>query len=274
MKRTDLIQVSSYIFKVTVGVLIILPIVLGLSMSFMGPGEIISIPPRFVPRNPVVYTWLRVTRGVPVFNWLFNSIVVCTVVIAGQIVTCSFGAYAFSFYRFKGQSFLFMVVLATLMIPADAIIIANYQTIFQIGLNNTYAALAGPYLSSAIGIFLIRQFFLSIPKELHEAARIDGCRDLRFLFCIVMPISKPAFASLGIYIFIGVYNQFFWPLLVTNTEHMRTVQVGMSFLKNAEQVDYGIVMAGAVLVLIPVIAVFIMGQRFLVKGMTAGSVKG
>ncbi|MDR3343124.1 MAG: carbohydrate ABC transporter permease, partial [Treponema sp.] len=117
-------------------------------------------------------------------------------------------------------------------------------------------------------------FFLTIPKELHEAATLDGCQDIRFLFSIVMPISKPAVASLGIYTFIQVYNQFLWPLLVTNTNRMRTVQVGMSILKEAEAVDYGVVLAGSVLILIPAVFVFIFGQKYLVRGMTAGAVKG
>jgi sn-glycerol 3-phosphate transport system permease protein len=125
-----------------------------------------------------------------------------------------------------------------------------------------------------MGIFLMRQFFLTIPRELHEAAIIDGCRDLRFLLKIVLPISQPAIASLGVYIFIQTYNQFLWPLLVTNSNRMRTVQIGMSILKEAEAVDYGIVLAGAVLILIPSVLVFVIGQEYLVKGMTAGAVKG
>jgi sn-glycerol 3-phosphate transport system permease protein len=125
-----------------------------------------------------------------------------------------------------------------------------------------------------MGIFLMRQFFLTIPRDIHEAALIDGCRDLRFLFFIVMPISKPALASLGVYTFINVYNQYLWPLLVTNTDRMRTVQVGIGFLKSEEAVNYGIVLAGAVVVLIPAAAVFIIGQRYLVRGMTEGAVKG
>jgi len=120
----------------------------------------------------------------------------------------------------------------------------------------------------------MRQSFLTIPKELHEAATVDGCGHFRFWFSIVMPISKPAIASLGVYIFIQTYNQFLWPLLVTNTNNMRTVHIGMSILREAEAVDYGTVLAGAVMVLIPSVFVFIVGQKYLVKGMTAGSVKG
>jgi sn-glycerol 3-phosphate transport system permease protein len=240
----------------------------------MGPSERAEIPPHITPREPVIGNYAAAVRSVPVFRFILNSLLVCALVILGQVFTCSFGAYAFSFFTFPGRRFLFLVVLSTMMIPADAIIIANYLTISRLRLNDTYTAMVAPYLSSAMGIFLMRQFFLTIPRELREAALIDGCGDLRFLFRVALPISKPAIASLGVYIFIQVYNQFLWPLLVTNTNRMRTVQVGISILKEAEITDYGVVLAGSVLILIPAVFVFIIGQKYLVKGMTAGAVKG
>ncbi|MDR1107419.1 MAG: carbohydrate ABC transporter permease [Spirochaetaceae bacterium] len=274
MKNTKPVQIFSYLFKFAIGFLIISPILLGFSLSFMSPPEMASIPPHFIPHDPVTYTYQYATRTVPIFSFMLNSFIVCAIVIIGQMLTCSFAAYAFSFFNFKGRKIVFMLVLTTMMIPVDAIIIANYLTISQVRLNDTYPGLVAPYLTSAMGIFLMRQFFLTIPRELHEAAIVDGCKDLRFLLRIVMPISKPALASLGVYVFIQVYNQFLWPLLVTNTNRMRTVQVGMSILKEAEAVDYGVVLAGSVLILIPAILVFIIGQRYLVRGMTAGAVKG
>jgi sn-glycerol 3-phosphate transport system permease protein len=241
----------------------------------MAPGEFASVPPHFLPSNPIIGNYIDVLHAFPIFRFIFNSFFVCALVIAGQIVTCSFAAFGFSFYRFKGRGFLFMLVLSTMMIPGDVTVIANFLTIMNLRLNDTYPGLVLPYLTSAMGIFLIRQFFLSIPKELHEAAIMDGCRDLRFLFSIVIPISIPALASLGIYTFIGIYNQFFWPLLVTNTNLMRTVQVGMFYLFIDENgLNYGMLMACFVITLLPAIIAFIIGQKRLVKGMTAGAVKG
>ncbi|MGI6403573.1 MAG: carbohydrate ABC transporter permease [Oscillospiraceae bacterium] len=274
MSKVKVLGTLSFIGKLLVGLLVISPILLGISFSFMGPSELASIPPHIIPHQPVTYTYQKVLQAIPLFRFLGNSMLVCAIIILSQILTCSLAAYAFSFFRFKGQRILFLAVLATMMIPTDSIIIANYLTISQLKLSDTYFALVAPYLTSAMGIFLMRQSFLTIPKELHEAATVDGCGHLRFWFSIVMPISKPAIASLGVYIFIQTYNQFLWPLLVTNTSNMRTVQVGMSILREAEAVDYGVVLAGAVLILIPAVCVFVFGQKYLVKGMTAGSVKG
>ena len=274
MKKAKILRNLSLAGKIAIGFIIISPLLIGLSMSFMAPPEMASIPPHFFPRDPVLRTYQNALRQVPIFLFMRNSVIVCAIVITAQICTCSLAAYSFSFYKFKGQRFLFLVILSTMMIPADAIIIANFLTISQFRLNDTFLGLTAPYITGAMGIFLLRQFFLTIPKELREAALIDGCKDIRFLISIVLPVSKPAIASLGIYTFIQIYNQFLWPLLVTNTNRMRTVQVGISILQMAEAVDYGAVLAGAVLILIPAIFVFLFGQKYLIKGMTAGAVKG
>jgi len=274
MKRAELERSFSLAGKIFIGFIIISPLLISLSLSFMNASEMASIPPHFFPHDPVIRTYQNALKTAPLFHFMRNSVIVCAIVIIGQFCTCSFAAYAFSFYTFRGQRFLFLLILSTMMIPADAIIIANYLTISQFRLNDSYIGLTAPYVSGAMGIFLLRQFFLTIPRELREAALIDGCKDMRFLFQVVLPISKPAMAALGIYVFIQIYNQFLWPLLVTNTNRMRTVQVGMSILQMGEAVDYGAVLAGAVMILIPAILVFLFGQKHLIRGMTAGAVKG
>lgn len=264
----------SFTLKLLIGILIVSPIILGFTMSFMTAAELASVPPHILPVNPVIRNYQKALKAVPLFGFLLNSMIVSAIVITGQVITCSMAAYAFAFYNFKGKRWVFMAVLATMMIPADATIIANYLTISSLKLIDTYVALVAPYLTSAMGIFLMRQFYMTIPKELREASLIDGCGDLRFLFNIVVPISIPAIASLGVYVFIQTYNQFLWPLLVTNTANMRTVQIGISMLQSAEVIDYGVVLAGAVVILVPAICVFVIGQKYLIRGMTSGAVKG
>lgn len=267
-------EIGLNLVNLLIGFLIVSPILLGLSFSFMSASEMASIPPNLLPSGLKILNYTKALKSVPIFQFMMNSFIVCAIVIFVQVITCSLSAYAFSFFDFPGRNLLFMVVLSTMMIPADATIIANYLTISQFKLQDTYTALVLPYLTSAMGIFLMRQYFMTVPKELKEAAILDGCGDMRFLTRILLPISKPVLASLVIYIFIQTYNQFLWPLLVTNRSERRTVQIGMSILKTAEAIDYGVVLAGAVLILIPSIFVFVIGQKALIKGMTSGAVKG
>ncbi len=195
-------------------------------------------------------------------------------VTIGQVIIGSLAAYAFSFFEFRGKNILFIVVLSTMMIPWEATIIANYLTISSWGWLDTYQSMIVPYLTTAMGIFLMRQYYLTLPKELQEAATIDGCGSFKFFTSIVVPLSKPAVGSLSIYAFLSVWNQYLWPLLVTNDDTMRTVQIGITRLQDAESQAFGVIMAGIMWVLLPSILVFVLGQKQLLAGMTSGAVKG
>lgn len=167
-----------------------------------------------------------------------------------QLIFCSLAAYALTFFQFRGKGFLFTAILVTMMIPGDVVIITNYIQIQQWGLTDTHLGMALPYLIGGMGIFLMRQFYLALP------------------------LSIPSLSSLAIYEFISIYNRYFWPLLVTNTDAMRTVQIGMAMLDGGESGKTTHVLAGAALCIIPAVIVFIIGQKYLIKGMTAGAVKG
>lgn len=274
MRKDKALQSLFFVIKLLMAFTIISPILYAISASFMTNSDLASWPPKFITSNPIITNYQMALKSVPLFKFLMNSFLVCAIVIAAQVITASCTAYAFSFFEFKGRNVLFMVVLTTMMIPADATIIANFLTISKLHLTDTYIALVLPYLTGAMGIFLMRQYYMTVPKELKEASTIDGCGDLRFLTSILTPISIPAIASLCIYVFIQTYNQFLWPLLVTNSMDKRTVQIGMQMLHNSEAAEYGIVLAGAVMILVPSTLVFIIGQKYLIKGMTAGAVKG
>lgn len=259
---------------IMVGLIIIAPLLYALSLSLMSVGEISQYPPKLIPSKITFDNFKEALNQVPLFKFILNSFIVSIAVTVGQVITASLASYAFAFYDFKFKNLLFLMVLSTMMIPAETTIISNFLTVSSWSWNDSLKVLIVPFLTSAMGIFLIRQFYLTIPKELKEASRIDGCSNLGFLFRILLPISKPAIASLSIYTFINTWNQYLWPLLTINNNSNRTVQIGISMLQYAEGSNYGVVMAGAILILIPSILIFILGQKQLVKGMTAGAVKG
>ena len=272
MKRKTKLILS--IINIIVAIVIVFPLLYALSLSFMQPGEIIEYPPKFLPSSINFNNYEEALKAVPLFKFIKNSFIVSIAVTIGQIITASLSAYAFAFFDFKGKKILFMVVLSTMMIPAEATIISNFLTVSTWGWNDSLGVLIVPFLTSAMGIFLMRQFYLTIPKEMKEASKIDGCSNFMFLIKILIPMSKPAIASLGIYTFINTWNQYLWPLLTINNEDKRTVQIGISMLQFAEGSNYGVILAGAILILVPSIIIFIIGQKSLVLGMTQGAVKG
>ena len=263
-----------YIVNVLIGLIIIFPLIYALFLSFMNQGEIFQYPPKIFPESFQLSNYKSVISSVPIFRFILNSFIVATTVTIGQIITASLAAYSFAFYEFKGKKFLFIAILSTMMIPGEAIIIANYLTMTSWQWLDSYRGLIVPYLTSAMGIFLMRQFYMTIPKELREASVIDGCNSFQFLIRVVMPISKPAIGALGVYVFLSTWNQYMWPLLITNAPEKRTVQIGISMLQFAESQSYGVILAGIVMILLPSILIFILGQKQLIKGMTSGAVKG
>ncbi|MFX3625183.1 MAG: carbohydrate ABC transporter permease [Ectobacillus sp.] len=271
MRKTNYITLFG---KYIVAFLVVMPLLYALSISFMRPEEIFSSPKTWLPSSFYLDNYKTALNSAPLFTFIRNSFIVSTVVTIGQICVCSLAAFAFAYFRMKGKSILFLLVLATMMIPGESTIIANYMTISSWGWMDSFKGLTIPFFTSAMGIFLMRQYFLTIPKELYEAAKMDGCGNFRFFLSVLLPLSRPAVGSLGVYTFLSTWNQYMWPLLITNRDDMRTVQIGISMLQNAESQSFGVIMAGIVLVLVPSTLIFIFGQKQLVSGITSGSVKG
>ncbi len=263
-----------YLLLTVVALIILFPLLYALAASFMTQDEIARYPPKFIPSGLNLDNYRAVLERLPIPRYILNSFIVAASVMIAQLVTASLSAYAFAVREFRGRTALFMLFLATLMIPFEVTLIPNYQTISQWGLKDSYLGLIAPFVATGFGTFLLRQFFLSIPSELHDAATLDGCGSLRYLLTIVIPLSRPALGTLAVYSFLGTWNQYLWPLLVTDSRNMRTTQIGLNFLRNEESLSYNLIMAGVVLVLIPTIALLIVGQRQLIRGLTAGSVKG
>lgn len=263
-----------YLLLLAAGLVVAFPLLLTLSASFMTGGELASSPPHLLPGALRLANYAQVIATIPVVLFLINSTIQSLLVTVGQLITSCLAAYAFAFIPFRGRNAVFVVFLATLTIPFEAIIIPNFLTIRGLGWLNTYQGLVAPFLATAFGTFLMRQAFLQLPRDLYEAARIDGCGRFRFLWMIVVPLSRPALGTLAIYAFLSTWNQYFWPLLVVNSQRLQTVQIGMAQLWDAEVTNYNLIMAGLTIVLIPTITVVVLGQRQLIGGLTAGAVKG
>jgi ABC-type sugar transport system, permease component len=211
---------------------------------------------------------------IPMPRYLLNSLIVATIITVGQVATSALAAYAFSFLRFPFRSALFFLFLSTMMVPSEVAIIPNFQTIQRLDWLDTYQALTIPFMATAFGTFLLRQHFMTLPRELKDAADIDGYGDLRFLLFVVVPLSRAAFATLAVFSFLQAWNQYLWPLLVTNDPNMRTVQIGIATLQSEEVQRTNVVLAGTIIALVPMLFLVIAFQRFLVRGLTAGAVKG
>ena len=268
---------SAWVFlllNLALALLLVSPLLYCLSVSFMTEPELMNFPPRLLPSALSFENYRAALQMAPILQFLLNSLIVAVACNAGQLITGALAGYAFAMHEFPGKRVLFLLMLATMMIPGQAIIISNYLTVAGLGMIDTYQALIIPYLTSAFCVFNMRQAFLSIPTELKESAELDGCSSPVFLVRIGLPLVLPSLGSLGIYTFLSVWNQYLWPLLVTNKPATRTVQIGIGMLQDADANAYGPIMAGVVMVLIPSIIVFILGQRTLIQGLTAGAVKG
>ncbi len=263
-----------YFVLIFAAIIVLYPIWSAINISFLSDQELATYPPQLAPSHFYLENFVRALEQAPLARYLLNSVIQSSMVMIGQLVTASLAAYAFAFIDFKYKNVLFLVFLSTMMIPWEATIIPNYLTIRKLGWTDTYQGLAVPFLATGFGTFLLRQFFLKIPKDLHDAAVMDGCSNFRFLVTIVLPLGRPALGTLAVYSFLQTYNQYLWPLLITNNQNMRTVQIGIALLQDEERFMFNIVMAGVVLILIPTFALFIISNRQLIRGLTAGAVKG
>lgn len=269
-----LLTLGKYLILVIAAIIILYPIWSAFNLSMMSDVETGSYPPVQFPTAIRFNNIRRALIQAPLGRYLLNSVIQSTLVMIGQLITASLAAYAFAFIDFKWRNVFFMLFLSTMMIPWEATIIPNYLFIRKLGWSDTYQGLAVPFMATGFGTFLLRQFFLKIPHELHDAATIDGCGSFRFLLTIVLPLARPALGTLAVYSFLQTYNQYLWPLLITNSPSMRTVQIGIALLQDEERLMINIIMAGVIFILIPTLTLFVVSNRQLIRGLTAGAVKG
>lgn len=260
--------------NILVALVVLLPLLYAVSIAFMPSGELFTLELNILPKTPTLENFKQAFAKVPLVRFVLNSFLVAGLITLGQIVSCSLCAFSLSFLEYKGKNLLFMLVMATMMIPGEATIISNYLTVSSWGWLDSYKVLIVPYLTSAMGIFLFRQFYLSFPISLYESAKIDGCSNLRFIWRILMPLTKSAMGAMAVYTFINAWNMYMWPLLVTGSDKMRTVQIGIGMLDSVDSQSITLMIAGVVLIILPSISIFIAGQKQLIRGMFSGAVKG
>jgi sn-glycerol 3-phosphate transport system permease protein len=263
-----------YLLLVIASVLLLSPLFFALSLALQG-----AIPnPSLIPPDLTKLDWGvfgTVFQQQPIVaRWIANSFVTASGVTLAVLTTSSLMAFALTYLNFPGKTFLFFFALGTLMIPFEATLIPNYLFISSLQWKDTYQGLILPFTASAFGVFLLRQYFLSLPRDLYEAALVDGCNRMRYLWSILLPLSRPALATLAVYTFLSTWNQFYWPLLITNSPEWRTTQVGITIFRNFEYSVFNIQMAATIIVMLPTLVLLIIGQRQLVSGLTAGAVKG
>jgi len=269
-----MMKAMQYAILSVAALIILFPVLYAVIVSLETASESVAYPPIFIPSEFYWQSYVKAMETAPLFSYIINSFVVSAVVTVGQLITASLAAYAFSFMEFPGRKYIFYLFLSTMMIPWEVTIIPNYFTVKELGWLDTYQGLSVPFLATAFGTFLLRQAFMTLPRQLFDAARIDGCGHLRFFLTMVLPLSRPALGTLAVYAFLMTYNQYLWPLLITNSDTMRTVQIGLSMLQWDQSASWNTMMAGVVLVLLPTAILLIAGQKQLVRGLTAGAVKG
>jgi len=241
--------------------------------SFKDLGEILTYPPKWIPDRLILDNYINAFQAATFGRYYVNSVFVAGAVTLGQIVTCSLAAYAFARLTFRGRDILFYLFLGTMMIPNQVIMIPSFMVLHWLGWIDTYAALIVPGLASAFGTFLLRQFFLTIPRELEDAASIDGCSRFGTLWRIILPLSKPALATLAVFTFMGVFNDFLWALVVISSDEMKTVQLALAIFRDRYQTDWGQLMAASVIASLPILLVFFAAQKYFIKGITLSGLK-
>lgn len=262
-----------YLLLYTMAFLTVAPFLWMVLTSFKDVGEIFRYPPTWWPETFTVQNYRDAFEAAPFGRFYLNSLFVSVTVTLGQLITCSLAAYAFARMEFWGRDVLFYLFLGTMMVPAHVTMIPSFMVLHWIGLIDTYGALILPGLASAFGTFLLRQFFLTLPKELEEAAFIDGCGRLRVLWQIILPLARPALATLAVFTFMGVFNDFLWALVVVNSEKLYTVQLGLSIFRDRYATEWGSLMAGSVVATLPILLVFFFAQKYFIQGIALSGLK-
>jgi len=267
-------RVALHLLLLAGSVVMLTPFVWMVSTSLKEPGDVFLYPPQWIPQPVVWENYVETVTVMPFGRFYLNSIIQAVSVTVLQLLTASLAAFAFARLRFRGRDLLFLLYLATMMVPFPVTLIPNFVIVRTLGWIDTFRALILPPAFSAFSTFLLRQYYMSLPLELDEAARVDGASSFRIWWQIVMPLSGPALATLAIFTFLGQWNSFLWPLVVTNSAAMRTLPVGLASFQGQFSVQWHLLMAGSVIATLPVLVIYLVGQKWFVRGITLTGMGG
>ncbi len=271
-------KTAAYIFLTVGAVTMVGPFMWMVSTSLKNPGDVFSyskawwmewIPTKFVWQN-YVQAW----NVVPFARFYLNSIFVSVAITVGQVATSAMAAYSFARLRFPGRDRLFFAYLATMMVPGAVTMIPVFILLQKLGWVDSFKALILPSMFTAYGTFMLRQFFMTLPRDLEDAAKIDGCSYTGIFWRIILPLSKPALATLTTFTFMGSWMSFMWPLIVMNTHEKYTLPIGLSYFQSLHGTDWTLLMAGSLMMILPILLVFMFNQRFFVEGIKLAGIKG
>jgi multiple sugar transport system permease protein len=263
-----------HLVLVPLAVVMLIPLLWMLVTSVETLAETQHYPPVLVPKSIQTSNYTQVLRDAPFARWFLNTVVVTTATVVGNLFFCSLAGYAFARIKFFGREVVFVLVLVTLMIPFQVVMIPTFLIVRKLGMIDTLGGLILPNLAQAFGIFLLRQFFRTLPIELEEAARIDGASRLGVLFKIVLPLSGPALATLAVITFMWTWNDFLWPLITIYSPNNMTLQLGLTTFTGAHQSATNLLMAANVMSMVPVLLLFFFAQRYFIRGIATTGLKG
>ena len=264
-----------YLLLSAIAIVMLLPLLWLFSTALKSPIEnVFAFPPQFFPQHPTVENFVRVWQDHPFGRYFWNSTLVAIVTVSFNLLFCSLAAYPLARSHFPGRELIFSLIVATIMIPFQIVMIPLYILTVKLGLRNTYLGIVLPSLASAFGIFLLRQAFRGVPKELEDAARLDGCTELGIWWNVMIPAVRPALNTLAIFVLIGAWSDFLWPLIVLDRPERYTLPLGVAGLASSFSLDWRLIAAGSVLSILPILILFLLLQRYIIPTDSSSGLKG
>ena len=274
MNRKYFLNFLKYMALVLFAIITLFPFYWMIASSLKTSFEVIQVPPSLLPKSLKFENYTIAFKMAPFVRYFINTIIVTVLSIISTVIIAILSAFAFANLEFKGRDLIFAIFLASMMIPGEVLIVNNFKTISNLGMIDTYTSLFIPYAASVLYIYMLREFFLTVPKPLYYAAKIDGAGDWKFLWKVLVPIAKPSIITISILVGINSWNAFLWPLLVTNNENMRVLATGLTAFQSDAGNQYELLMAASSIITVPIVGVYVFLHKKIMNGISLGGTKG